>query len=96
MKKVKFLKNDRGSENGSIVTEYKAGKTYSVGDDLYDAFVNHRKTAVPVEEKAIEPKEAAVVPKAPENKAIVPEENKSAAPAVAKKVAKKNTKKVGK
>lgn len=40
MIKVKMLKDERGSQHGSVVEDFKKGKVYDVTEDLATAFLS--------------------------------------------------------
>lgn len=50
-KRIKMLRNDRGSEDGCHVLQFLEGQEYDVGDELAEAFVVHRKSAEEVAAK---------------------------------------------
>ena len=46
MKKVKMLKDDRGSQTGSVVEEFAKGKEYNVSDELALNFMSTGSAAI--------------------------------------------------
>ena len=91
MPKVRMLKSDKGSEDGIAIISFEEFKEYEVSEFLANEFINRRKTALLVEEKAPldmgfgdegysatkKPIEEKAEEKVLENKAIVPVENKA-------------------
>jgi hypothetical protein len=74
--KIKMLRNERGSQDGVLIQNFKEGETYDVVANLASVFVDVMKVAEYVKDEPIEQKSMG---SAPENKMADVEqtENKS-------------------
>lgn len=79
MKKIKMLRDEKGSPNGFTVEKYKANEEYNVPDSLYQSFVCVMKCAIPVND-VIEDIEIVnkQIKETPQNKMIEVPNNKEA------------------